>query len=177
MNCKLEVFNKNNFTLFLDRDDTIIVDYPYQSGLDKIKLIEPAIKVLSKLNSVCNYFLVTNQSGINRKKFTKSEMDVFNKRLLDILKKYKIHILDIKYCPHTPKENCDCRKPKPKLINELCKEYEININNSAFIGDKISDEVAAKNAKIRYFFSCRNYKNDLDLWDKIYNKISKIIFI
>ena len=172
MNSLSKNFNTNKFTLFLDRDNTIIVDNPYQSGNQKIELIFSSIDILSKLQKYCNYFIVTNQSGINRKKFNLSSMHVFNDRLLDKLKKYKIEIVDIKYCPHKPEDNCKCRKPEPKLINDLCNEYHIDRNKAAFIGDKDSDRMASINANIRYFYSCKNYKKDKNLWNNIYKKIT-----
>jgi len=41
----------------------------------------------------------------------------------------------IYYCPHHPDDNCDCRKPKPKLVLQAAKEYNIDLKHSFVVGD------------------------------------------
>jgi D-glycero-D-manno-heptose 1,7-bisphosphate phosphatase len=68
-----------------------------------------------------------------------------------MLKKFKdnnIDILDVLYCPHSPNSNCLCRKPKPGLIFEAYKKFQINIKESWLIGDQETDIETAKAAGI-----------------------------
>jgi D-glycero-D-manno-heptose 1,7-bisphosphate phosphatase len=61
-----------------------------------------------------------------------------------------IKITNVYYCPHHPDygKECDCRKPKPKMILDANKEFNIDLKNSILVGDKNSDVEAGVNAKI-----------------------------
>ncbi|MBT0879142.1 HAD hydrolase-like protein [Campylobacter sp. 2018MI01] len=74
---------------------------------------------------------------------------------------------------HIPSDNCECRKPKAGLILQAAKEFNLDLFNSIFIGDKVSDMQAAINANInnRYLFNedlkefeyCKKVNNLLDI--------------
>ena len=68
--------------------------------------------------------------------------------MIEEFKNNDIEILDVFYCPHTPDENCECRKPKPGMILQASQKYNIDLANSWMIGDKISDINCALNAGI-----------------------------
>ena len=53
-------------------------------------------------------------------------------------------IIDIKYCPHTPAESCNCRKPKPGLLNQILNENKLKSSDGYFVGDSATDIEAAK---------------------------------
>jgi len=60
----------------------------------------------------------------------------------------KINILDTFYCPHSPEDNCQCRKPMPGMLLQAQKKFSIDMSNSWLIGDKEDDIKAANNAGI-----------------------------
>jgi D-glycero-D-manno-heptose 1,7-bisphosphate phosphatase len=47
------------------------------------------------------------------------------------------------YCPHGPRDNCSCRKPKPGLLLQIAKQFDIDLSETVFVGDSISDIQAA----------------------------------
>jgi D-glycero-D-manno-heptose 1,7-bisphosphate phosphatase len=57
----------------------------------------------------------------------------------------KINILDTFYCPHSPEDNCECRKPLPGMLLQAQKKYGVDMNNSWLIGDK-EDDISAANS-------------------------------
>ena len=57
----------------------------------------------------------------------------------------KINILDTFYCPHSPEDNCLCRKPKPGMLLKAQKKHAIDMSNSWLIGDK-EDDISAANS-------------------------------
>ena len=59
-----------------------------------------------------------------------------------------VKILDVFHCPHNPKEECDCRKPKPGMFLNAQIKYNIDMENSWMIGDKEVDISAANTAGI-----------------------------
>ena len=137
-------------TIFLDRDGVINIDKHYLYKVEDFEFTK-------NLFETCIYFqelgyqliIVTNQSGIGRKYFTQSDFEKLTKWMLNKFKMNKINILDIFYCPHTPKDNCNCRKPKSGMIIQACEKYDIDLANSWMIGDKISDIDLAFNAGIK----------------------------
>ena len=95
-------------------------------------------------------FMVSNQSSINRKINNLSEVRKFNTFLMSDFRSKGAYITDSVFCPHTPSEKCNCRKPKTLLIDNLTKKYNLLIENSFFIGDSDSDKNLAKNLGISF---------------------------
>ena len=137
---------------FLDRDGVINKDFGYIGSIDRFEFKEGIFELLKFLQDKgFTLFVVTNQSGIARGYY--SEEDFYNLMayMIEELKKRNIEIKDYNFCPHHPKFNgeCDCRKPKPGMILDLAKRYDIDLENSIMIGDSLSDIEAAKNAGIK----------------------------
>lgn len=127
--------------IFIDRDGTLL-DEPATETIDtwdKFK-IRDNISSLSKLqNAGYKLFIITNQEGINEGKLDKSFYDATNDKLLAALQKNSIRIEKIYTCHHAIAENCACRKPKTKLVDEAVNDFQINRERSWVIGDRISD--------------------------------------
>jgi len=47
------------------------------------------------------------------------------------------------FCPHTPEEDCDCRKPKPGLMLDIGRRYGVDLSTVPMVGDTARDLVAA----------------------------------
>ena len=62
------------------------------------------------------------------------------------LEKYDTSFDGVYFCPHTPSENCECRKPKPGLILQAVTDFQIDLSESYMIGDSETDIQAARNA-------------------------------
>ncbi len=69
--------------------------------------------------------------------------------MVEEFKKNDIDILKVYYCPHSPDVNCECRKPKIGMITQACNDFDIDLEKSWLIGDKISDIKTAINANIK----------------------------
>ena len=61
----------------------------------------------------------------------------------DELAKAGGHIEAIFFCPHTPEDNCDCRKPKPGLFQQIAKQVNTDFQDALAIGDSRRDIIAA----------------------------------
>ena len=51
----------------------------------------------------------------------------------------------IAFCPHSPEDQCSCRKPETGLLDEIEKKLDCSLKKSFFIGDKESDILCANN--------------------------------
>jgi len=138
-----------NKIIFLDRDGTLNKDDGYTNNVGDYNILPNTIKGLKNLQTQgYKLIIVTNQSGIGRGYYTEAQMHEFNNHLLNELKLENINIEEVLFCPHTPQDNCKCRKPKTKLIEQYFT-LDFDKNNSYVIGDRASDIELANNAGLK----------------------------
>ena len=142
--------NKNR-ALFLDRDGTINVEKNYVYKIKDFEFIEGIfniIKYYQKRGFLI--FILTNQAGIARGYYTENDFQKLTQWMVKQFKKRGINITKVYHCPHHPNftGECNCRKPKPGMILQAIKEYNIDPAQSVLIGDKKSDIIAGINAGI-----------------------------
>ena len=134
--------------IFLDRDGVINIDTGYVSTSERFQFNKDIFSVLSLLQKTFKLFIITNQSGIGRQYFSEINFLTLTKWMLSIFACHNITIEKVYYCPHTPEDNCLCRKPLHGLITQAHEEHRIDLKNSWLIGDKESDISCALNAAI-----------------------------
>ena len=109
--------------------------------------------------------VITNQSGVARGYYTEENVKELHNWINNyLIQKYNVNIDSFYYCPHHPtvglnpyKAICECRKPRPGLIDRAISEFNIDRNGSFFIGDKDTDMEAAAAAGIKgYKFKSDN---------------------
>ena len=134
--------------VFLDRDGVINEERKdYVKDVSEFKLIEgslDAIKLLKEKKFLV--IIITNQSAINRGLLPVENLNKIHELLKIKLNKLNTFVDGIYFCPHTPEENCDCRKPRSGLLLKAAQEHNIDLKNSLMIGDSQTDILAAKNA-------------------------------
>lgn len=126
--------------IFLDRDGTINVDNGYVSKIEDFEFIPNSKKALKKLKEAgYKLILVFGQSGINRKKYSKKELENLMNYVFKELKNEGVDVDAWDYCPHRPEDKCECRKPKTLLVEKMIKRFNLDPKNCWNIGDKTSD--------------------------------------
>ena len=137
--------------VFLDRDGVITKERKdHVKSVDEMEIIQGATDALAQLRPLsCKLVIITNQSAINRGLTSMLKVNEIHERMLEELSPY-CKIDGIYLCPHRPDENCECRKPRTALFDKASHDLDIDLENSWFIGDKSSDEEAAKNVHCRY---------------------------
>ena len=146
------------WTLFLDRDGVINKDLGYVHSFKDFEFLPGFINSLKRLSKFnIDIFIITNQSGIARGYFTEDDFNNFMFSLHKRLLNENILVKKTFYCPHHEDGvikkysiKCDCRKPKPGLINRAIDEFNIDKKKSIFIGDKLTDMAAAESAGIKH---------------------------
>lgn len=137
--------SKLNKGVFIDRDDTISRDVHYCSRPEDFELLPKAAAGIKLLNQGgFKVVVITNQSGIARGYFTEDMLNKIHQKMVDELAKSGAHVDAIYFCPHHPDENCECRKPKPKLAHQAIKQLHIDPQQSFVIGDRLMDVELAK---------------------------------
>jgi len=127
--------------VFLDRDGVI-----NKNRIDYVKTIEeleifPSIEIPIKKLKKNNYYVIviTNQSAINRNLMTYEQLNKIHSYIQQYLKDFSTSIDKFYFCPHTPDENCYCRKPKIGMLMQAIEEFNIEPTLSWMIGDNDSD--------------------------------------
>ena len=146
--------------IFFDRDGVINHDKGYTYKFSKFKFRKNVINALKYLIKKKIYiFLVTNQGGIAKNKFSIEDFFKLHKKIKIKLLKKNIFIHDIEFCPHHPdgiikkfKINCKCRKPSNMMIKSIEERWFYKKKKSYFIGDKIIDKIAAKKSNLKFQF-------------------------
>ena len=125
-----------NRAVFLDRDGTMAKDVHYCSRPEDFELFPNTAKAVRLLNEHgFKVIVVTNQSGIARGYFTEDTLAEIHQKMERELAEEGAWVDAIYCCPHHPDDNCDCRKPKPKLVLQAVKEHNIDLKHSFVVGD------------------------------------------
>lgn len=162
---------------FFDRDGVINEDFGYVHQKEDFRFYEGLFELL-KLLKAHNYLLliITNQSGINRGLYTESHMHTLHSFMQESLQQILGFGFDkIYYCPHTPEQDCTCRKPQSGMITQACQDFKIDLKQSLFIGDKITDMQCAQNGGVAQKFLLQ--KTDENPTSKGYENIENLYHI
>ena len=131
-------------TIFLDRDGVINKEIGYLDKIEDFKFINGVFEACQHYEQLgYKIVIVTNQSGISRGYYSEDDFRNITDWMITQFNKNNIQILDTFHCPHSPISKCDCRKPKPGMLLEAKKKYNINMLESWMIGDKETDITAA----------------------------------
>ncbi len=139
-----------NRAIFLDRDGTMAIDVSYCSRPEDFELFPNTARAIKLLNEHdYKVIVITNQSGVARGYFTEDTLGRIHQKMLKKLAEEGARIDGIYYCPHHPSDNCECRKPKPKMVMQAVSEHDIDLKQSFMVGDKPLDIQLGKNVGCR----------------------------
>lgn len=129
--------------VLFDRDETIVVDVPFNGDPDKVQPAPNARALLDRLRAAgLPLAVVSNQSGVGRGLLALEAVDAVNRKIDQLLGPFAGFFV----CPHSPDDDCECRKPKPKLILDAAKALGVDPSCCVVVGDRESDVQAARNA-------------------------------
>jgi histidinol-phosphate phosphatase family protein len=129
--------------VLLDRDDTLIVDVPYNGDPTKVVPMPGAREALQRLRRAnVPTAVISNQSGIGRGLLSEREVEAVNARIEQLLGPLGPWLL----CPHAPEDGCDCRKPAPGLVRRAAWRLGVAPERCVVIGDIGADVEAARAA-------------------------------
>jgi len=132
--------------VLFDRDDTLIVDVPYNGDPEAVRPMPGARAAVDRVRALgLPVGVISNQSGINRGLLTEEQVRAVNKRVEEELGRFDTW----RVCPHAPFEGCECRKPQPGMILSAAREFGIAPESIVMIGDIGADVEAARAAGAR----------------------------
>lgn len=136
--------------LLLDRDNTILDDPGYLSDPDQVVFLPGALEGLKRFHEAgWPLVVLTNQSGIGRGYFGVEELKAVHDRFQELLAERGVKLSGIFYCPHSPEEGCNCRKPAPGLAEQASRELGLELSEAIMVGDKESDLLLGREVECR----------------------------
>jgi D-glycero-D-manno-heptose 1,7-bisphosphate phosphatase len=141
---------------FIDRDGVLNEDHGYVYKAQDFHWLPQAIEALARLQDTGHALVVvTNQSGIARGLYSEADLALLNQHITAELLLRGVQLAGIYACPHHPegllapyRSVCDCRKPKPGLIQRAARELGLDLATSVLFGDKPSDIQAGRSAGV-----------------------------
>lgn len=139
--------------IFLDRDGVIC-----ENRSDHVKSwqefrflpgVKESVAALSRLG--LPIIVVTNQAAIGRGMVSTSVVEDIHQRMVAELATHGGRIDRVVYCPHHPKDNCNCRKPEPGMLWQVAEEMGIDLTCSYLVGDAAADLIAGQRAGCQTF--------------------------
>jgi D-glycero-D-manno-heptose 1,7-bisphosphate phosphatase len=176
--------------LFIDRDGVINDMVRQKNGLFDSPQTEFEVsltKGIVEIISFCNYnnipvIEISNQPGIAKNKLTLETLNAIETKIHTLLQAQGVVVDDIYLCLHHPdaknkeyKINCDCRKPKPGMFHQAEKDHTLDLSQSIFLGDNVTDMEAGKAAGCTtiLFFHENDLKEKVNL-AREYSSVKKI---
>jgi D-glycero-D-manno-heptose 1,7-bisphosphate phosphatase len=144
--------------LFLDRDGVINRMVAYPDGFDSpqrpddVKLVTDITQVIKEARSLgYQIIVVTNQPGVAKGKYSLFQEKRICQRVRQLLTLEEADWDDYFCCPHHPlaiveelRVECECRKPKPGLLLNAAKKYQLDLPKCLYLGDGEVDVLAGK---------------------------------
>jgi len=132
--------------IILDRDGVINEDSDdYVKSVDEWEPIPGSIEAIADLSKAgYTVAVATNQSGISRGLFDEFELAAMHQKMCSLVEEEGGQISGVFFCPHGPDDDCDCRKPKTGLIEQIECEFGTTVQNLPFVGDSAKDLMCAK---------------------------------
>lgn len=135
--------------VFLDRDDTLMVNVPYLGDPDQVEIFPDAAEALYALRKAdFLLFIVSNQSGVGRGLISREQVTAVNTELKRQMNGDYIHAFYHSFATPDDPYATD-RKPSPEILLGAAKAHDLDLAGSFFIGDRLSDIECGLNAGCR----------------------------
>lgn len=127
--------------VILDRDGTINVDSDeFIKSPQEWEPLPGALEAIAKLNHGGWHVVVaTNQSGLGRGLFDVVSLNAIHAKMHKMLAAVGARVDAVFYCPHTPADDCACRKPRPGLFLQIGERLGVDLRGVPTVGDSARD--------------------------------------
>lgn len=137
--------------IILDRDGVINEDSDeYIKSPDEFIPIPGSLPAIARLKqNGYTVVVATNQAGVGRGLFDMGTLNAIHEKLHRELGRVGGSLDGIFFCPHHPEAGCECRKPKPGLLIEIARRFEVDLSGVPVVGDSLRDIEAARDVGAR----------------------------
>ncbi len=168
-----------SLAIFLDRDGTLNEEDGHITSPEQLRLYSFAAEAVRLINrSGRKAIVLTNQSGVALNYFTEAALIEIHGRMEESLRSQGALIDAIYYCAHHPdygsppyRLDCDCRKPKPGLLERAAGDFNLDLDRCYIIGDRYRDveaghAVGARGVMVLTGLGRGEYERDRQRWPR-----------
>lgn len=130
--------------VILDRDGTINADSDeFIKTPDEWQPLPGALEAIARLNHAgWHVAIASNQSGLGRGLFDVAALNAIHVKMNKALALVGGRVDAVFYCPHSPDEGCQCRKPLPGLFEQIGERFGVDLKATPVVGDTLRDLLA-----------------------------------
>jgi D-glycero-D-manno-heptose 1,7-bisphosphate phosphatase len=134
--------------VILDRDGTINLDRDdFVKSPQEWEPLPGSLEAIARLNHAgWHVVIASNQSGLGRGLFDMVALNAMHDKLHQALAAVGGRIDAIFFCPHTPEDDCQCRKPLPGLFEQIGARFGVSLKGVPAVGDSLRDLLAGGSA-------------------------------
>ena len=127
--------------VILDRDGTINADSDdYVKSPEEWMPLPGALEAIARLNQAgWHVVIASNQSGLGRGLFDVASLNAIHTKMVKMLAGVGGRVDAVFYCPHSPEESCNCRKPLPGLFEQIGSRFGVPLKGVPTAGDSSRD--------------------------------------
>ena len=156
--------------LFLDRDGVINKEVNYLYKIEDFEFIDGIFDLCkSAIEHDYRIIVVTNQSGIARDYYSEADLEKLTRWMMRELAGHGIEISSVYACPHLT--DCQARKPNPGMLLQAQKDFDLDLSQCIFIGDKERDMEAGLRAGINKLML---FSEDASAHEKLDSKVKLV---
>ena len=139
-------------TILLDRDGTINVHIigDYVRKWEDFEFIPNVVDTIARWSNIVKHiFIVTNQRGIGKGKYTEEDLSDIHSHMVAEIEKAGGRIDGIYFCPSLTEKDIR-RKPGKGMFDDILRDYpDVNPATTMMLGDGDVDMEFAKNCGIK----------------------------
>ena len=137
--------------VILDRDGVINYDSEaYIRSPEEWRPMPGSLEAIATLHERGRrVVVVSNQSGVGRGLFSEATLAAIHAKMIRAIEAAGGAISGVYHCPHRPEDGCVCRKPAPGMLRQIERDFRCTLVGVPFIGDKVSDVLAADAVRAR----------------------------
>ena len=127
--------------VILDRDGVINQDSAnFIKNPNEWNALPGSLEAIALLNqSGFRVAIATNQSGIARGLFDMATLNAIHDKMYRALAQIGGRIDAMFYCPHAADDNCNCRKPKTGMVEDIARRFSVDLSEVFAVGDSLRD--------------------------------------
>ena len=134
--------------VILDRDGVINGDSPdFIKTPEEWEPLPGSLDAIARLTDAgATIVVASNQSGLGRGLISPENLDAIHEKMCQAVEQQGGRLDGIFFCPHRPDDGCDCRKPRPGLLQQIALTYNADLGGVPAVGDSLRDLEATREA-------------------------------